>query len=64
MGVLEGRSRMTLSVYRLFPNGEREDVKPAADYELGDGSRWLPQGAVVSQGEVTASAESEQCRPG
>ncbi|MFE3200992.1 hypothetical protein [Embleya sp. NPDC059237] len=64
MGVREGVSRMTLSVYRLLPNGEREDVKPAADYELGDASRWLPRRATVSQGEVPASAEAEQCRPG
>ncbi|WP_439674996.1 hypothetical protein [Embleya sp. MST-111070] len=64
MGVREGVSRMTLSVYRLHPNGEREDIKPAADYELGDASRWLPCGAVVSRRDVPASAESEQCRPG
>ncbi|MGC0419229.1 hypothetical protein ABIA38_004750 [Embleya sp. AB8] len=57
MGVREGVSRMTLSVYRLYPDGEREDIKPSADFELGDASRWLPQVRSASPGEPPAPAE-------
>ncbi|MGC0419265.1 hypothetical protein [Embleya sp. AB8] len=59
MGVLEGVSRMTLSVYRLYPNGEREDIKAPADFELGDASRWLPQTRSRLQGEPPTPATPE-----
>lgn len=49
MGILEGESRMTMSVYRLCPNGKREDIKPRREFELGDPSRGLPRlGSVHS----------------
>lgn len=57
MGVREGVSRMSLSVYRLHPNGEREEIKPVEGFELGDASRWLPRSATVPQGEAPASAK-------
>ncbi|WP_406298337.1 hypothetical protein OG948_23165 [Embleya sp. NBC_00888] len=52
MGVREGESRMTMRVYRLYPNGEREDIKPREDFELGDASRSLPQLRNGEQSEL------------
>ncbi|MFE2873392.1 hypothetical protein [Embleya sp. NPDC059259] len=55
MGVREGESRMNMSVYRLYPNGEREDIKPREDFELSDASRLLPR---LRNGEQSESPMS------
>ncbi|MET7301433.1 hypothetical protein [Embleya sp. NPDC005575] len=55
MGMGEGKSRMTMSVYRLYPNGEREDIKPREDFELGDATRLLPQMGNDAQNESPMS---------
>ncbi|MFI1378843.1 hypothetical protein [Embleya sp. NPDC020886] len=44
-----------MSVYRLYPNGEREDIKPREDFELGDASRLLPRLRNSEQSESPMS---------
>ncbi|WP_406287295.1 hypothetical protein [Embleya sp. NBC_00896] len=34
MGILQGESGMTISVYRIKANGEREVLKPPHHYEV------------------------------
>ncbi|MFI6580032.1 hypothetical protein [Embleya sp. NPDC050493] len=41
-----------MSVYRLYPNGEREDVKPREEFELGDAARSLPRSGNGAQNEL------------
>ncbi|MFI6981703.1 hypothetical protein ACIBSV_24330 [Embleya sp. NPDC050154] len=41
-----------MSVYRLYPNGEREDIKSREHFELGDAARSLHRMRNGEQNEL------------
>lgn len=63
MGILQGKSGITLSVYRINADGSREEVKPRAELDCFVRPSWTGQGWPPCECELCAGRREETADP-